>query len=137
MALAGLLDLEGFHVAEGSTDARGWPLYDARGDLVGSVEDLIVDTEAMEARYMQVALHDLARSVVLSVPELQIDARHRRVICPRASKEQIELLPYLGGTDLEEPQERRLVAAFAPSIDEAELAQAPYMVLRVARLIEE
>ncbi|HEY9856633.1 MAG TPA: PRC-barrel domain-containing protein [Stenomitos sp.] len=137
MALAGLLDLEGFRVAEGSIDARGWPLYDARGDLVGQVEDLIVDTEVMEARYMQVALHDLARSVVLSVPELQIDARHRRVICPRASKDQIELLPYIGGSDLDEPQERRLIAAFAPSIEEAERLQAPYMVLRVQRLLEE
>lgn len=136
MALAGLLDLEGFHVAEGSIDARGWPLYDARGDLVGTVEDLIVDTEAMEARYMQVALQDLARSVVLSVPELQIDGRNRRVICPRAGKEQIELLPYIGGTDLEESQERRLVAAFAPSIEEEEIMAAPYVVLRVQRLSE-
>lgn len=135
MALAGLLDLEGFHVAEGSFDARGWPLYDARGELVGIVEDLIVDTDALEARYMQVALHDLARSVVLSVPELQIDARHRRVICPRASKEQIELLPYIGGTDLDAPSERRLVAAFAPSIEEEERLAAPHIVLRVRRRV--
>lgn len=131
MALAGLLDLEGFHVAAGSVDARGWPLYDARGELVGHIEDLIVDTEAMEARYMQVALQDLARSVVMSVPELQIDARHRRVICPRASKEQIELLPYIGGSDLAENQERRFIAAFAPSPEEE--IEEPLMVMRIQR----
>ncbi len=135
MALAGLLDLEGYHVAQGSVDARGWPLYDARGDLVGTIEDLIVDTEAMVARYMQVALHDLARSVVLSVPELQIDARHEVVICPRASKDQIEMLPYIGGSDLNEGQERRLVAAFAPTLEEeAILASPTRIIMRVQRI---
>lgn len=135
MGLAGLLDLEGYRVADSSVDARGWPLYDYQGELVGQVEDLIVDTDALEARYLQLALQDLPRSVVLSVPELQIEARERRVICPKATKRQIEQLPYLGGPDRSEGEQRRLSAAFAPSISRDAASRVPlarsFILLRV------
>lgn len=113
MALKGLLDLPEYHVAEGSVDARGWPLYDASDEQVGRIVDLIVDTRALEARYLLVALDDLFREVVIAIKEVDFDLKTRRAVCRHASRQQIEQLPYLGGTSLKPEDEHRLFAAFA------------------------
>lgn len=112
MALKGLLDLPDYHVAEGSIDARGWPLFDASDEQVGRIVDLIVDTRVLEARYLLVALDDMFREVVIAVKEVDFDPRTRRAVCRHASRQQIEQLPYLGGTSLTSEDEHRLFAAF-------------------------
>lgn len=114
MSLKGLLDLPDFHVAEGSIDARGWPLLDATGEPVGRIVDFIVDTEALEARYLMVALDGLFREVVIAVKEVDFDARSRQARCRQATKQQIVQLPYFGGTSLSPEDEKRLYATFIP-----------------------
>ncbi len=114
MTLKGLLDLPDYHVAEGSIDARGWALLDASGEAVGRVVDFIVDTEALEARYLLVALDGLFREVVLSVKEVDFDPRSRQVRCRQATKQQIQQLPYFGGTSLRPEDEEKLYATFIP-----------------------
>jgi hypothetical protein len=99
MGLAGLLDLEGYRVKAGSVDARGWPVYDLLDEYVGTIEDLIVDTDVLEARYVQIALDGLSRSIVLALNSLVIEGDRRRVHCPRARKEDLQRLPYIGGLD--------------------------------------
>lgn len=118
MALAGLLDLPNYHVKAGSVDARGWPLFDAKGVYVGQVEDYVVDTEAMEARYIVVALEGLFREVVLPIGSVDFDDMHCRVICREALRAQIENLPYIGGTRLSLEEERNLYATFIPGTEE-------------------
>ena len=112
MALKGLLDRPDYHVAEGSIDARGWPLLDNSGETVGRIVDFIVDTDLLEARYCLVALEGLFREVVISVKEVDFDLKSRTASCRNANRRQIEQLPYLGGTSLKPEDEHRLYAAF-------------------------
>jgi len=134
MTLKGLLDLPDFHVAEGSVDARGWPLLDVSGENVGRVVDFIVDTEAMEARYLLVALDGLFREVVISVREVEIDPRSRHVRCRHATAQQIRQLPYFGGTSLKPEDEQRLYATFLPGPEaESSVPTGRMVVLAIRR----
>jgi photosynthetic reaction center H subunit len=54
--LAHLSDLRDFEVASGYPDIRGWSVITANGAKLGKVHDLIVDTNAMRTRYLDVTL---------------------------------------------------------------------------------
>ena len=134
MTLKGLLDLPDYHVAEGSIDARGWPLLDVSGEAVGRIVDFIVDTDALEARYLLVALDGLFREVVISVKEVDFEARSRQARCRQATAQQIRQLPYLGGTSLKPEDEQRLYATFIPqSQDEVPVTSGRLVVLSIQR----
>ncbi|MDR0788029.1 MAG: PRC-barrel domain-containing protein [Gemmatimonadota bacterium] len=45
---------EDFGVARGEPDVRGWEVFAADGCRIGCVDDLLVDTEAMKVRYLEV-----------------------------------------------------------------------------------
>jgi uncharacterized protein (TIGR02271 family) len=53
-----LRQLDDFHVAEGEPDIRGWEVMSADGRRVGEVEELLIDTEAMKVRYLDVEVED-------------------------------------------------------------------------------
>jgi len=137
MTLKGLLDLPDYHVAEGSIDARGWPLLDSSGEPVGRIVDFIVDTDAMEARYLLVALDGLFREVVISLKEVDFHPRSRQARCRQATKPQIQTLPYFGGTSLKPEDEQRLYATFLPGSEAdagpARPAPGRLMVLSIQR----
>lgn len=64
--LAQLRHLRDFEVAEDSPDVRGWPVHTSDGNRVGEVHDLLVDTSALKARYLDVEI-DL--DLILGSPE--------------------------------------------------------------------
>lgn len=49
-------EMEKFEVAEGDPDVRGWHVYAADGVKIGEVDELLVDTEALKVRYLDVEL---------------------------------------------------------------------------------
>lgn len=51
-----LSDLRGYDVEKGDIDPRDWPVVTTDGTRVGTVNDLIVDTRSMKARYLVVDL---------------------------------------------------------------------------------
>lgn len=73
-----------FQVADGSTDIRGWPLYDVSGDKVGRIDGLLFDPEALEVRYAIVDVwdHRDMRRVLVPVGQIEIDDSQRRVVSP-------------------------------------------------------
>lgn len=54
--LARLEELDGYKVADHDEDIRGWDVFTPDGRKVGKVEELIVDTSVLKARYMEVKL---------------------------------------------------------------------------------
>lgn len=50
------LEGSGYKVAEGDPDVRGWDVMDRDGSRIGEVDDLLVDTEALKVRYLEVRL---------------------------------------------------------------------------------
>lgn len=64
--LKGLHELNEFGVAENDPDPRGWDVTAPDGRPIGRVSDLIVDTQAMKARYLDV---EVDRTLDASAPE--------------------------------------------------------------------
>ena len=52
--------LRDFEVGRDDIDPRGWPVVNAEHHALGEVRDLIVDTDQMRARYLDVALEPKA-----------------------------------------------------------------------------
>lgn len=65
-----LHDMKGFVVAEGDPDIRGWRLADAENETIGTVDDLVVDTETEKVRYLDV---DLDQSLVGPADEADLE----------------------------------------------------------------
>lgn len=51
-------ELDSFEVAEGDPDVRGWHVYAGDGVRVGEVDELLVDTQALKVRYLDVELEE-------------------------------------------------------------------------------
>lgn len=48
--------LHNYRISEGDPDVRGWEVFGADGRQIGTVDDLLVDTEALRVRYLDVHL---------------------------------------------------------------------------------
>lgn len=48
-----LKDADDLQVAEGEPDIRGWDLRTMDGQRIGTVEDLVIDTEVMRVRFIE------------------------------------------------------------------------------------
>lgn len=48
--------LHNYRVSEGDPDVRGWEVFGADGRTLGTVDDLLVDTEGLRVRYLDVSL---------------------------------------------------------------------------------
>ena len=69
-------------VADGEPDVRGWDVVSADGRDVGEVEDLIVDTDAMKVRYLEVDIdgQHQADDVFVPIASADLDRDRKRVI---------------------------------------------------------
>ena len=87
--LARLDELENYEVADGNADIRGWDVRTQDGRKVGTVEELIVDTAALKARYMEVKLDkdfvggDEERWALIPIGTAQLDEKEDDVIVDR------------------------------------------------------
>jgi sporulation protein YlmC with PRC-barrel domain len=57
-ALVHTKDLDRFSLPDGRPDPRGWDVKSADGTRLGKVEDLLVDSESQQVRYIEIAVHD-------------------------------------------------------------------------------
>jgi uncharacterized protein (TIGR02271 family) len=85
MSLRRLSEANEVEVAPDDPDVRGWDVRDSRGEEIGEVEDLIVDTDLMKVRYLEVELDADAvtggdRRVLIPIEAAQLDAREEDVI---------------------------------------------------------
>jgi photosynthetic reaction center H subunit len=53
-----LSELDDYEVADEDPDVRGWEVYSSDEKVFGKVEDLIVDTNAMKVRYLDIRVKD-------------------------------------------------------------------------------
>ena len=102
--LARLGDLNDCKVADGEPDIRGWSVHTADGRQAGKVDDLIVDTQAMKVRYMDVELDrkglDLENDqhVLLPISNARLDDDRDDVLLgSMTAREVATLQPYRRG----------------------------------------
>ncbi len=97
--LARLHDLHDYKVAHGEPHVRGWHVKTSDGQDAGKVDDLIVDTEAMQVRYLDVELDKKAfkldedRHVLLPISDAQLDDHEDEVRLGAMTASQLSALP--------------------------------------------
>ncbi len=121
--LGRLNDLDEFKVADGYPDPRGWDVKTTDGQKVGTVDDLIVDTQQMRVRYMSVKVDrslaqaardaatpgDQADHTLLPIGSVQLDDRHDDVLVSGYTLEQVAGLPRYGGRSITREYESSVV----------------------------
>lgn len=99
-----LYDLGDYRVARGDPDVRGWHVKTRNGERAGKVDSLIVDTEAMQVRYLDVELDRKTyrlkdeRHVLVPLAYARLDDKHDDVLLDSiTAAEMAELQPYFPG----------------------------------------
>lgn len=90
--VAALRNLRGYKVAEGDPDVRGWEVAGGDGLRIGTVNDLLVDTVAGKARYLDI---ELDPSLYLEGTPTGIEAQDERQLDADSAP---ELDPNLGAS---------------------------------------
>lgn len=70
--LAQLGDMDDYELADGEPDIRGWEICSVDGRSIGQVNGLLVDTNALKVRYVELELES----------DLAVDDDHRHAILP-------------------------------------------------------
>lgn len=98
--LARLDELDDFKVADGEPDIRGWDVKTPEGENVGEVKELLVDVDAMKARYLDVKLDRKAvglsddRHVLLAIGTARLDDDDDNVLIQESATDLREAPPY-------------------------------------------
>lgn len=88
-----LNSLDGWKVADGDPDIRGWEVVSSDGTRVGKVDELLVDTTANKVRYVDVDMTDDNRHITLPVGYARLDRDDNRVMVDRLGTEQLRAMP--------------------------------------------
>jgi sporulation protein YlmC with PRC-barrel domain len=118
--LAHLKDLNGFMIADPSSDIRGWRVTGRDGRRVGTVDDLIVETTELEVRYLEVWLdHDVLGSaddrwVLVPARAARIHDMHDRVVIDWLPVAGLAGAPRTARATPSAEQERAIRDYFAP-----------------------
>jgi PRC-barrel domain protein len=97
--MAALGDLANFEIAKDIPDPRGWDVLTADGSKVGKVHELIVDTNALRTRYIDVSLDKKAlrlekdRDVLIPIGDARLDRSDDKVVLDKLTANQLADLP--------------------------------------------
>jgi hypothetical protein len=83
--IAPLKELKDYKVASDDPDVRGWKVLGRDGRKIGDVHDLLVDTQAMRVRYLDVELDSDLMGSLPQVPGMAHTGalmEHRHVLVP-------------------------------------------------------
>jgi photosynthetic reaction center H subunit len=97
--MAALGDLANFEIAKDIPDPRGWDVLSADGSKIGKVHELIVDTNALRTRYIDVSLDKKAlrldedRDVLIPIGDARLDRSDDKVVIETLTAGQLADLP--------------------------------------------
>lgn len=107
------LDRSDFEIVKGEPDIRGWDVKTKGGEKIGSVEELILDAQEKQVRYMVVDMKDNEleldhRKVLIPIGLAELDEHDDDVLIPRITWEQLEDLPDYDRNTLTHDVERNI-----------------------------
>lgn len=130
-------ELSDFEVAEGNPDVRGWEVYASDGQKIGAVDQLLVDTDALKVRYLDVDLDDSLvaqgeneqtsnqeRHILIPIGYARLDESDDQIFVDELSSAQIRTLPAYGHEPLTRDYEVDLRQRFDRDYPAAGAAQA-------------
>lgn len=99
-----LSEARDFRIESGAPDLRGWNVFGADGERLGTVAGLLVDPAALKVRYLEVDLHDdlfLARDdrhVLVPIDQVDLKERGQDVWVKELTARDVARFPaYTGG----------------------------------------
>ena len=104
-----LRTLHGYRIARDQPDVRGWPLVGDAAEPLGIIDDLIVDIDAEQVRYVMVDAD--ARRVLVPIGFLEVDTDAERVVAPGMRGDDVARQPAYDGGPVERAFEQRIRAA--------------------------
>lgn len=107
-ALHPLSRLSGYRVVPDEPDVRGWPLITRGQDRAGRVEDLLVDTDALQVRYLVVSLEREDQPRLVPVGFLHVAPDDKEVRAPALSAEDLPQLPGYEPGPVSREEEKRV-----------------------------
>jgi ribosomal 30S subunit maturation factor RimM len=117
--LARLGDLDQLRVASDDADPRGWSVVTGDGEKIGKVDELIVDTMSMQARYLdcdvaeeRLELEPLDRHILIPVDRSRLERGKKRVVIDGIFSRDVATYPVYGGLPLATDAEREIVSVY-------------------------
>jgi uncharacterized protein (TIGR02271 family) len=111
--LTRLQDAPDYQLAEGEPDVRGWKVFDANCRSLGSIDNLILDTEADEIRYLSVTGDGQKRMVPVGM--VDIATTDRQVLLK--SNANFDSFPTDTGGPITIERERQYYSTFIPEAE--------------------
>lgn len=115
-----LADAREFRLESGALDPRGWNVFGADGERLGTVAQLLVDPAARKVRYLDVDLLDDLfvlrddRHVLLPLEHVELKERGKDVWVQGLAAAEVARFPAYGGGPVHPALERRVAAPFTP-----------------------
>jgi uncharacterized protein (TIGR02271 family) len=90
--------LDDFKVAEGDPDVRGWQVVASDGRKIGEVDELLIDTNAMKVRYLDVEVEnglmaEPDRHVLVPIGYARLDRDSDRVMVDNIASTDLRTMP--------------------------------------------
>ena len=90
--------LDDFKVAEGDPDVRGWEVVASDGRTIGEVDELLIDTNAMKVRYLDVEVEnglmaEPDRHVLVPIGYARLDRSADRVMVDNIASTDLRTMP--------------------------------------------
>lgn len=91
--------LDDYEIAEGDPDVRGWDVMSSDGKKIGEVDNLLVDTDAMKVRYLDVDVDEGLlqapddRHVLIPIGYARLDEERDQVFVDALASTDITALP--------------------------------------------
>ena len=90
--------LDDFKVAEGDPDVRGWEVVASDGRTIGEVDELLIDTNAMKVRYLDVEVEnglmaEPDRHVLVPIGYARLDRSADRVMVDNIASTDLRSMP--------------------------------------------
>ena len=111
-------ELDNFEIAKNIPDPRGWDVMTSDGSKIGKVHELIVDTNALRTRYIDVSLDRKAlnlatdRDVLIPIGDAQLDSSADEVVVGGLTPKQLADLPAFNHVEITREYESTLLPKF-------------------------
>ncbi len=116
-----LSELNDYEVADRDPDVRGWNVLSSDRKLIGKVNELIVDLDAMKVRYLDVNINNEIsdagtdeRHLLIPIGAAELDIRHDRVSVNDIETVTLLKLPSYQGGSISRDYERDLRRSLNP-----------------------
>lgn len=116
--LARLEDLGDYEIADGQPDIRGWKVRTADGTIVGKVDNLIADPQALEVRFIEMTVNgDIPDAgdddrVLIPIESARLNDDDDTVLVDRLTPSQLGAIPRCGRGPITAEQDRAVRAYF-------------------------